>query len=207
MTTNIFTVIAENDDHFEITPREKILKKASKKMKEIEILKEKGKYHSLTIDECNKIMQEFFWSAFLYEEKEVDKPNIKEEKKRKKEEEKRMKEKNEKQREEEKIRLYEETMKREELRKEELRKEEMKREEDKKRKNLEKKINKKIKRDSKQLENEYRNLLLLYHGNNNKTFRILSLKYHPDKNVDRIPWANEMQKKLGYFREIFSNNE
>ena len=83
----------------------------------------------------------------------------------------------------------------------------MKREEDKKRKNLEKKINKKIKRDSKQLENEYRNLLLLYHGNNNKTFRILSLKYHPDKNVDRIPWANEMQKKLGYFREIFSNNE
>jgi hypothetical protein len=80
MTPNIFSVIAENDDDFKITPREKFLKKAAKKLNEIERLKEKGKYHSLTIEECNKLLKEDFWNACFYEE-----PSYKEERKRKKE--------------------------------------------------------------------------------------------------------------------------
>ena len=84
MTPNIFSAIAENDDDFKITPREKFLKKAAKKLNEIERLKEKGKYHSLTIEECEKLSQEDFWNACLYEE--PLKPNMKEERKRKKEE-------------------------------------------------------------------------------------------------------------------------
>jgi hypothetical protein len=85
MTPNIFSVIAENDD-FKITPREKFLKKTAKKLNEIERLKEKGKYHSLTKEECEKLGQEDFWNAFLQEE--PLQPNLKEERKRKKEEEK-----------------------------------------------------------------------------------------------------------------------
>ena len=90
MTPNIFSAIAVNDDDFKITPREKFLKKAAKKLNEIERLKEKGKYHSLTAEECEKLLKEDFWNACLYEE--PSNPNVKEERKLKKEEEKRKKE-------------------------------------------------------------------------------------------------------------------
>jgi hypothetical protein len=201
MTPNIFSAIAENDDDFKITPREKILKKAAKKLNEIERLKEKGKYISLTAEECAKLGQEDFWKSCLQEE--PSKPNLKEERKRKKEEEKIKKQ-------EEERRVYEEYKKKmeenERRRKEEEQKEKMRKEEEaRKRKFLDKKTNKKIKRDSKGLEDEYRNLLLLHHGNNDKTFRLLSLKYHPDKNVGRISWASEMQKQLGVYREKYSS--
>lgn len=193
MTTNIFSTIAENDDDFKITPREKFLKKAAKKLNEIERLKEKGKYHSLTIEECEKLLKEDFWKACLYEE--PLKPNLTEERKRKKEEERRVYDEYKKKMEEE-----------ERKRKEEEQREKMRKEEDeRKRKFLDKKTNKKINRDVKRLEDEYRNLLLLHNGNNDKTFRLLSLKYHPDKNVDRITWASEMQKQLGEIREKFSS--
>jgi len=202
MTPNIFSAIAENDDDFKITPREKFLKKAAKKLNEIERLKEKGKYHSLTIEECEKLLKEDFWNACLQEDTEPLKPNLKEERKRKKEEEKMKKQ-------EEERRVYEEYKKKmeekERKRKEEEQKEKMRKEEEaRKRKFLDKKTNKKIKRDSKGLEDEYKNLLLLHHGNNDKTFRILSLKYHPDKNVDRQTWSNEMQRQLGEIREKYN---
>lgn len=204
MTPNRFSAIAENDDDFKITPREKFLKKAAKKLNEIERLKEKGKYISLTKEECEKLAQEDFWKACLQEE--PSKPNLKEERKRKKEEEKTKKQEEERRvYEEYKKKMEENERKREEMRKEEEQKEKMrKEEEERKRKFLDKKTNKKINRDVKRLEDEYKNLLLLHHGNNDKTFRILSLKYHPDKNVDRITWASEMQKQLGEIREKFS---
>ena len=204
MTPNIFSAIAVNDDDFKITPREKFLKKAAKKLNEIERLKEKGKYHSLTAEECTKLGQEDFWNACLYEEPE--KSSMKEERKLKKEEEKRKKK-------EEERRVYEEYKKkmeenerkrREEEQKEKIRKEEEQKrkvEQERKRKNQEKKA----KKNGKHLEEEYRDLLLLHHGNNDKTFRLLSLKYHPDKNVGRTIWANEMQKRLGECREKYSS--
>lgn len=208
MTPNIFSAIAVNDDDFKITPREKFLKKAAKKLNEIERLKEKGKYHSLTAEECEKLGQEDFWNACLYEE--PDKPNMKEERKLKKEEEKIKKAELKK---EEERRVYDEYKKKmeenerkqkEEAQKEKMRKEEeqtRKIEQEKKRKNQEKKA----KKNGKHLEEEYRDLLLLHHGNNDKTFRLLSLKYHPDKNVGRTIWANEMQQKLGVYREKYSS--
>jgi len=207
MTPNIFSVIAENDEDFKITPREKFLKKASKKLNEIERLKEKGKYHSLTIEECQKLGKEDFWKACLY--KEPLKPNIKEERKRKKEEEKKKKEEEEKKRQEEWMRQYEEKKKKEEIDKKQREEtEKKKREEETKRKKEENQKNqtknKKIKRDLKNLEDEYRNLLLLHNGNNDKTYRILSRKYHPDKNNHQLEWANQMQCELGVCKEKFT---
>ena len=184
--TNPFTVIAENDDDFVPTTREKFLRKAAKKLNEIERLEEKGKYHSLTREECEKLNQKDFWWACLYDDT-PKKPS--EKKKNKKEEERKRKEA--------------EIKRREERKEEERKKEEKRKEEDKKRKILEileRKKNKKI-----NVEEEYQELLLLYNGNNNKTFRILSLKYHPDKNVDNLEWANEMQKKLGVCKEKYDN--
>jgi flagellar biosynthesis GTPase FlhF len=208
MTPNIFSAIAENDDDFKITPREKFLKKAAKKLNEIERLKEKGICNSLTIDECEKLLKEDFWKSCLFEE--PLKPNIKEERKRKKEEEKMKKQ-------EEERRVYEEYKKKMEE-KERKRKEEQKREEEEYRKRKEEEYRKrkeeerkrknqetKARKNGKSLEDEYKNVLLLHHGNNDKTFRLLSLKYHPDKNVGRPIWASEMQKQLGGFREKYNS--
>jgi hypothetical protein len=191
--TNLFTVIAnENDDNFIPTSREIFLRKAAKKLKEIERLEEKAKYHSLTREECEKINQKYFWSACFYPE---EKKSPEKKKKNKKEEERKRKE--------EEMKRREKRKKEEELkRKEERKKEEDKKEEERKRKIIEilaKKTNTKI-----NIEEEYRELLLLHNGNNNKTFRMLSLKYHPDKNVGKLEWANEMQKRLGVCKEIYS---
>ena len=67
--TNPFTVFAEENDNFIPTPREKFLKKAAKKLNEIERLEEKAKYHSITREECDKLNQKNFWWACLYNEK------------------------------------------------------------------------------------------------------------------------------------------
>ena len=206
MTPNLFSAIAETDDDFKITSRESFLRKASKKLKEIEILKEKGKYHSLTTDECLKLEKESFWEACLYEETKPSKPNLKEDRKRKKEEEQRQKQEEQKKKEEEQRRVYEEYKRKiEEEQRQKREEEKIRKEEERKRKKQEKKTKKQVKSLSLSLEEEYRNLLLLHRGNNNKTFRLLSLKYHPDKNVGKQTWANEMQKKLVDCREMFSN--
>lgn len=208
MTPNRFSAIAEDDDDFKITPREKFLKKATKKLNEIERLKEKGKYHSLTAEECLKLLKEDFWQACLYEE--PLKPNIKEEKKRKKEEEKKKKEEEEKKRQEELMRQYEEKKKKEQEEKKQReetekkkREEEIKKKKEEYEKNQTK--NKKIKKDLKKLESEYKNVLLLHNGNNDKTYRLLSRKYHPDKNHNQIEWANQMQRELGVCKEKYQN--
>jgi hypothetical protein len=190
--TNLFTVIENDDDEFVPTSREKFLRKAAKKLNEIERLEEKGKYHVLTREECEKLNQKDFWWACLYNEKlEPKKPSENKnenKKKNKKEEERKRKEA--------------EIKRREERKEEERRKEEQKKEEDKKRKIVEI-LNKK----TNNIEEEYRELLLLHNGNNNKTFRMLSLKYHPDKNVGKLEWANEMQKKLGLCREKYISDD
>jgi len=191
--TNPFIVISEeNDDNFVPTTREKFLKKAAKKLNEIERLEEKAKYHSLTREECDKLNQKDFWWACLYN-KNPEKPSEnKNKKKNKKEVERKRKEA--------------EIKRREERKEDERIKEEKRREEERKRKILEillaKKTNKKV-----NIEEEYLDLLLLHDGNNNKTFRVLSLKYHPDKNVGNLEWANEMQKKLGVCKEKYEIND
>jgi hypothetical protein len=74
--TNLFTVIENDDEEFVPTSREKFLRKAAKKLNEIERLEEKGKYHVLTREECEKLNQKDFWWACLYNEKlEPKKPS------------------------------------------------------------------------------------------------------------------------------------
>lgn len=192
--TNPFTVFAdENDDNFIPTSREKFLKKAAKKLNEIERLEEKAKYHSITREESEKLNQKDFWWTCLYNEHLEDKKPSEKKKNKKTEERKRKEELREKER-----------KKQEERKEQEIKKEEERKAGEIKRKILEileKKTNKKV-----NVEEEYRELLLLHNGNNNKTFRVLSLKYHPDKNVGKLEWANEMQKKLGVCKEIYDRS-
>jgi hypothetical protein len=51
------------------------------------------------------------------------------------------------------------------------------------------------------LEIEYYSLLEKHENNNDKTFRVLSKKYHPDKNLDNKEWAENQQKQLVEIRE------
>jgi hypothetical protein len=51
------------------------------------------------------------------------------------------------------------------------------------------------------LEIEYYSLLEKHENNNDKTFRVLSKKYHPDKNLDKKEWAEKQQKQLAEIRE------
>jgi hypothetical protein len=55
--------------------------------------------------------------------------------------------------------------------------------------------------DTDPLETEYISLLRENKNDNSKTFRKMSRKYHPDKNLDRQKWAEEMQKRLLTIRD------
>jgi len=52
-----------------------------------------------------------------------------------------------------------------------------------------------------ELEKEWALTLIDNNNNVNKTYKILSLKYHPDKNLQRKLWAEEQQKTLNSMRE------
>ena len=60
-------------------------------------------------------------------------------------------------------------------------------------------------RQMSELEVEYRTLLQLHDNKNDKTFRVLSKKYHPDKNFENKSWAEEKQKQLEQIRENIRN--
>jgi hypothetical protein len=60
-------------------------------------------------------------------------------------------------------------------------------------------------RQMSELELEYRTLLQLHDNKNDKTFRVLSKKYHPDKNFENKSWAEEKQKQLEQIRENIRN--
>ena len=47
------------------------------------------------------------------------------------------------------------------------------------------------------------NTLNQIHQNPDKTFRILSLKYHPDKNIGKEEWATAMQQHLVNVKDLF----
>ena len=56
------------------------------------------------------------------------------------------------------------------------------------------------------LEKEYLSLLIENNNDNGKTFRMMSRKYHPDKNLDKKKWAEEKQKQLQNIRSKYENN-
>jgi curved DNA-binding protein CbpA len=53
------------------------------------------------------------------------------------------------------------------------------------------------------LEEEYISMLRDNNNDNSRTFRKLSMKYHPDKNLDKQKWAEEKQKHLETIRSRF----
>lgn len=53
------------------------------------------------------------------------------------------------------------------------------------------------------LEEEYVSMLRDNNNDNSRTFRKLSMKYHPDKNLDKQKWAEEKQKHLETLRGKF----
>ena len=53
------------------------------------------------------------------------------------------------------------------------------------------------------LEEEYISMLRENNNDNSRTFRKLSMKYHPDKNLDKQKWAEEKQKHLETIRSRF----
>jgi hypothetical protein len=55
------------------------------------------------------------------------------------------------------------------------------------------------------LEKEYLSLLIQNKNDNCKTFRNMSRKYHPDKNLDNKKWAEEKQKQLQTIRDKYEN--
>jgi len=55
-----------------------------------------------------------------------------------------------------------------------------------------------------ELEKEWALTLIDNNNNINKTYRMLSLKYHPDKNPQKKLWAEEQQKVLNGLREAAS---
>jgi len=57
------------------------------------------------------------------------------------------------------------------------------------------------------LEKEYLSLLVENKNDNGKTFRIMSRKYHPDKNLDNKKWAEEKQKQLENIRSKYDKTQ
>jgi len=211
--TNIFKNlrIIEDEDSNDVN----IERKATKKLREIESLKNKEK-KDLTDSEKEKISKEQYWKDILDPVKESIKESIKDTKKRLKKEKE--KEKIKERRRREKERILEEERKRQKERderfeeykrqyKERERREEEEREryeEEEERERQEQYIKQK---EYYQIELEYKQNLKEFGGNLGKTFRKCSLKYHPDRNIGNEELANENQKKLLEIHEKYSKKK
>ena len=57
------------------------------------------------------------------------------------------------------------------------------------------------------LEKEYSSLLVENKNDNCRTFRMMSRKYHPDKNLDNKKWAEEKQKQLENIRSKYDKTQ
>lgn len=56
------------------------------------------------------------------------------------------------------------------------------------------------------IQDEFEELLRI-NSNVDKTFRQLSIKYHPDKNLHKKQWAETMQKELGGVRDAYAKRQ
>jgi ATP-dependent Lon protease len=204
MIPNIYEHLHHLDDHVVKDPgTTNQRRKAEKKLKEIQILIKKTSH---TKEELDKLATEQHWKDIIDwfdNPKKTDETQktIKNRLKRKREKEKRERQLEEilKQRERREKEVEEQKRRHEEYRKqrqeEEFRKQEQKRQEEEFRKH--------------HYEHQYlwSEFEALYRQNNdvNKTFRKLSVKYHPDKNIGKQEWAEAKQKELTNIRDHYSN--
>jgi transcriptional adapter 2-alpha len=173
---NIYNELNDEDVDVNQNSNTNFHRKAEKKLREIEKLESKPGIY-LTDEEIKKINDKFFWQSVLYPEKKniFFEPTKKE------------KEKIEKKR----IKIEREKIAREKEREKERERE---REKEREKERIKRKNSNLIKVSD--LELEYKKEFLKNNSNNDKTFRQLSLKYHPDKNVSNPVWAQEKQQEL-----------
>ena len=214
MTPNMYEHLNHLDDDF-VTGTNNERRKAEKKLKEIQILLKKTSH---TKEELDKLATEQHWKDIIDwidnpKKMEETQKTIKNRLKRKREKEKREREleeilkqrrRREKEAEEQKRRYQEYRKQRQE---EEFRKQEQNRQEEEFRKQ----------EQTRQEEEEFRKhhyehqdlwseFGAMYRQNNdvNKTFRKLSVKYHPDKNIGKKQWSEAKQQELTNIRDHYS---
>jgi hypothetical protein len=170
------------------------LRKAEKKLREIEVLKSKS---IRTLDEEEKIKKETYYRRILNPSYKTDEE---------KQEEARIFERKQKEMEDLKKRQYARHLEKEMKKKERLEKDPRfqewekyrQRQEEEQRKHRQYIEDQRRHKDAElsELQTEYIELLEKNRFNNCKTFRLLSFKYHPDKNLENREWAEIQQKKL-----------
>ena len=176
------------------------LRKAEKKLREIGLLKSKS---VRTLEEEEKIKKEAYYRRILDPSYKTDEEKLKEA---------RMFERKQKEIEEMKQRQYARHLKKEKAKKERLEKDPCFQEWEKQRQQHDEyEHNQRQRQQRKQrgedelrrkeaelfeLQTEYIALLKKHSLNNSKTFRLMSLKYHPDKNLGNREWAENQQKKF-----------
>jgi ATP-dependent Lon protease len=189
-------------------------RKAEKKLKEIQSLIKKTSH---TKEELDKLATEQHWKDIIDwfdnpKKTEETQKTIKNRLKRKREKEKRERQleeilkqrrRREKEAEEQKRRHEEYRKQREE---EEFRKQEQKRQEEEFRKQEQKRQEEESRKQEQKRQYLWSEFEALYRQNNdvNKTFRKLSMKYHPDKNIGKQEWAEANQKELTNIRDHYS---
>ena len=191
------------------------VRKAHKKLREIDVLKKK---EVKTKEELDKIQMEMHWLSILFpnEEKAVDEGVEQRKRKQQKrhDEKERAKERKRKAEEIANERRREEERKREELRQEREEREERdqsrkERDQSRKERDQSRKERQQIEASvfmnpmERRIEKEFVQLLSENDNNVNKVFRLLSLKYHPDKHLDDKSGAEEIQKILGNVKEMY----
>ena len=175
-----------DDDISTTTQNEK--RKASKKLREIEILERKGK-ESLTEAEIEKVKMKQKWTNILYPiQKDIKSPN--EECKTKQQARRIQKEKEAERREREAERREKERIRHEKIRQE---------------KEQANRLARMLNESESILEEEFIYELAKNGNNVNRAFRLLSLKYHPDRNInkEKIEDSIETQKLLGNIRDKY----
>ena len=213
MSPNMYEHL-NNLDHLDdavITGTNNERRKAEKKLKEIQILLKKTSH---TKEELDKLATEQHWKDIIDwidnpKKTEETQKTIKNRLKRKREKEKR-------ERELEEIRKRREKEAEEQKRRhEEIRKQREKEAEEQKRRYQEDRKQKRQEEEEfrKRQEEEFREhqdlwseFDAMYRQNNdvNKTFRKLSVKYHPDKNIGKKQWSEAKQQELTNIRDHYS---
>lgn len=180
------------EDYNNDTSNSNNIKKALKKLREIQVLEQRD---NLTQQELDKISEKNKWNAmlpsFIYDT-ETEKIHVKTKQKEKREKEKRLKIEREQKARDKK----EENERLARLQKIEDEKLYMERLKEKYKNNLAINI--------KEVEEEWIYTLFNIHNNDiSKTFRFLSKKYHPDKNNKSN--SQELQKHLVNLRDMYKN--
>jgi len=206
MSANVFYALEEEISY--LPSRSTEVRKALKKLREIDALKEKTTY---TPEELEKLSKEAYWKSILdppdtkkqeederkakqykrHMEKEAKRASrlAAEEERLKKERDARIK------REEEQMRRNAERQRAEEDRRR-IHDEQMRRELEEKHRDA---------RFRQTYVDEFRSAMSVY-KTPDRAFRKLSLKYHPDKNPENRDQAEKIQKILGEVRDQFTHN-